>query len=228
VDDNGAGHKEAGYVIDLRRKTVLWGVAALAVLTGTGCVTKRQFRDNVSATDTRISGVEDSVEANERRVDDLRKETDARIGEVRGQADRAYQTGSQALTKAEEAEKAARGKILWTVTLSDDKVRFGHNMAELSPEAGAALDELAAQVKSYGKAVYLEIEGHTDNTGPEEYNFQLGEERANAVRAYLNQKGGLPLHAMSTISLGEMQPVTENSTREGRAQNRRVVVKVLE
>jgi peptidoglycan-associated lipoprotein len=215
-------------VIDLRRKTVLLGVAALAVLTGTGCVTKRQFRDNVSATDTRISGVEDSVEANERRVDDLRKDTDARIGEVRGQADRAYQTGTQALTKAEEAEKAARGKILWTVTLSDDKVRFGHNMAELSPEATSALDELASQVKAYGKAVYLEIEGHTDNSGPEEYNYQLGEERANAVRSYLNMKGGLPLHAMSTISLGETQPVTENSTREGRAQNRRVVVKVLE
>jgi len=215
-------------VIDLRKQTVLLGVVALAVAGSTGCVTKRQFRDNVSATDTRISGVEDSVEANERRVEDLRKDTDGKIGEVRGQADRAYQTGTQALTKAEEAEKAARGKILWTVTLSDDKVHFAHNRAELTPEAESALDQLAAQVKQYGKAVYLEIEGHTDNTGSSEYNYQLGEERADAVRTYLNLKGGLPLHAMSTISLGETQPVTENSTRDGRSQNRRVVVKVLE
>ena len=212
----------------LRRHSLVLGVAALAVLMGTGCVTKRQFRDNVSATDTRISGVEDSVEANERRVDDLRKETDGKIGEVRDQADRAYQTGSQAMTKAEEAEKAARGKILWTVTLSDDKVKFAHNRYELSPDAASALDELANQVKGYGKAVYLEIEGHTDSTGSEDYNLVLGGERADAVRTYLNQKGGIPLHAMNTISMGESQPVTENSTSAGRSQNRRVVVKVLE
>ena len=212
----------------LRRHSLVLGVAALAVLAGTGCVTKRQFRDNVSATDTRISGVEDSVEANERRVDDLRKETDGKIVEVRDQADRAYQTGSQAMTKAEEAEKAARGKILWSVTLSDDKVKFAHNRYELSPEAASALDELANQVKGYGKAVYLEIEGHTDSTGSEDYNLVLGGERADAVRNYLNQKGGIPLHAMNTISMGESQPVTENSTSAGRSQNRRVVVKVLE
>ncbi|MGH9869018.1 MAG: OmpA family protein [Candidatus Polarisedimenticolia bacterium] len=210
------------------RKSVILGVAALAVLAGTGCVTKRQFRDNVSATDSRISGVEDAVEANERRVEDLRKETDTRIGEVRDQADKAYQTGSQALVKAEDAEKAARGKILWTVTLSDDKAKFAHNMHDISPGAAAALDDLANQVKAYGKAVYLEIEGHTDSTGSDAYNITLGEARADAVRNYLNMKGGIPLHAMSTISLGESQPVTENSTPDGRSQNRRVVVKVLE
>ena len=212
----------------LRRHSLVLGVAALAVLAGTGCVSKRQFRDNVSATDTRISGVEDAVEANERRIDDLRTETDGKIGEVRDQADRAYQTGTQAMTKAEAAEKAAQGKILWTVTLSDDKVRFAHNRYELSSEAFSALDELANQVKGYGKAVYLEIEGHTDSSGSEDYNLVLGEERAAAVRNYLNQKGGIPLHAMNTISLGESQPVTENSTSAGRSQNRRVVVKVLE
>ena len=210
------------------RKSVILGVAALSVLAGTGCVTKRQFRDNVSATDTRISGVEDAVEANERRIDDLRKETDTRIGEVREQADKAYTTGSQAMVKAEQAEKAAQGKILWSVTLSDDKAKFAHNMYEISPGAASALDELANQVKAYGKAVYLEIEGHTDSTGSDAYNLQLGQARADAVRNYLNQKGGIPLHAMSTISVGEAQPVTENSTSDGRSQNRRVVVKVLE
>ena len=212
----------------LRRHSLVLGVAALAVLAGTGCVTKRQFRDNVSATDTRISGVEDSVEANERRVDDLRKETDGKIVEVRDQADRAYQTGSQAMTKAEEAEKAARGKILWSVTLSDDKVKFAHNRYELSPEAASALDELASQVKGYGKAVYLEIEGHTDASGPGPYNLKLGEDRAEAVRNYLHDQHQIALNRMEVISYGEAKPVTDNRTRTNRAMNRRVVIRVLE
>ena len=83
-------------------------------------------------------------------------------------------------------------------------------------------------MKSLDKAVYLEIEGHTDNIGSEEYNKVLGEKRAEAVREYLSQKAGIPLHAMNIISYGEDKPVAENSTSSGRAQNRRVVIKVLE
>ena len=134
----------------------------------------------------------------------------------------------QAMSKAEDAEKAARGKIIWALTLSDDKTKFAHDVSAVSPEAGNALDDLAAKVKDYGKAVYLEIEGHTDNVGSDAYNVVLGENRAKAVRDYLNQHGGLPLHAMSTISFGESQPVADNDTAEGRSQNRRVTIKVLE
>ena len=76
--------------------------------------------------------------------------------------------------------------------------------------------------------MYLEIEGHTDNVGAETYNERLGAERAGHVLKYLNQKGGLPLHAMNAVSYGESQPIADNSTRQGRAQNRRVVIKVLE
>lgn len=196
-------------------------LAALLVLAGTGCVTKKRFAENVQATDSRVSSVEAGVEANERRLVDLRKETDDKIGAVDGHARRA-------MSKAEEAERAARGKIIWAVTLSDDKAKFAHGMSIVTPEAREALDQLAAMVKQYGKAVYLEIEGHTDSTGSEAYNMLLGENRAKAVRNYLNQQGGLPLHAMNTISLGESEPVADNATREGRAQNRRVTVKVLE
>jgi len=78
------------------------------------------------------------------------------------------------------------------------------------------------------KTVYLEIEGHTDNVGSEEYNKVLGERRAEAVRVYLNEKGGIPLHAMNVISYGEDEPVSDNGSRTGRAQNRRVVIRVLE
>ncbi len=212
----------------MRGHAALAIVAALVVLGGPGCVTKRKFRENVESTDSRVSSVESSVEANERRIEDLKKETDSKIGNVEQQAGRAQETGNQALGKAEAAERAARGKIIWEVTLSDDKVKFAHDQAMLPAEAMTALDDLAAKVRSFGKAVYLEIEGHTDSTGSESYNMMLGEKRAAAARNYLNQKGGIPLHAMNTISYGESQPIADNKTREGRAQNRRVVLKVLE
>ncbi len=208
--------------------TAVAGLTALAVVAGGGCVTKRQFRENSEAVDGRVTSVESGLETNEKRVEDLRKETDDKIGVVKQEAGRALETGSRALTKAEEAEKAARGKIIWAVSLSDDQVKFAHDQAAVMPGTTPVLDDLAAKIKAYGKAVYIEIEGHTDSTGPEEYNVALGEKRALAVRNYLNQKGGVPLHAMNTISYGESQPIADNGSRDGRSQNRRVVVKVLE
>ena len=74
--------------------------------------------------------------------------------------------------------------------------------------------------------MYLEIQGHTDSTGPDEYNYKLGEARAEAVRRYLS-KSGVALNRMSTISYGKDEPVDSNKTKEGRSKNRRVVVIVL-
>lgn len=215
-----------------KRRLVLVTVATLVALTAsTGCVTKKLFRRNVEETDQRVSGVESAVEANERRISELSTETDDKIASVRGTAEKAVELGSQAMTAAEEAqsaaERAARGKLIWSVTLSDDRVKFSFDQASIPAEAAAELDALVAKIKAYDKAVYLEVEGHTDNIGSEEYNLQLGEKRAIAVRNYLNEQG-VPLHAISTISYGETRPVADNKTPEGRAQNRRVVVRVLE
>ena len=75
--------------------------------------------------------------------------------------------------------------------------------------------------------MYLEIEGHTDATGPETLNMQLGLARAEAVKQYLHEQHQVPLHKMHAISVGEDRPVAPNETAAGRAQNRRVVIKVL-
>src|SRR5512143_516388 len=93
----------------MRGQAALVIVGALAVVCGPGCVTKRQFRENVTSTDGRITSVESAVEANERRVEDLKKETDSRIGAVDEKPSKAQETGTQAMGKAEAAEKAARG-----------------------------------------------------------------------------------------------------------------------
>jgi peptidoglycan-associated lipoprotein len=132
------------------------------------------------------------------------------------------------MTKAADAEKAAKGKLIYTVTLSNDKVTFPVNRAEVSDEAKALVDEAIAQLKAENKGVYFEIEGHTDSSGPEEYNLKLGEDRAMAVRNYLHDQHGIALNRMQVISYGEAKPVADNKTKDNRAQNRRVVIKVLE
>jgi outer membrane protein OmpA-like peptidoglycan-associated protein len=202
------------------------------IVSAPACVTKKRHRQDMEQASARVSSVESAVEANERRVSDLSRETDEKIGDVRAKSDQAAQVGNQALGAAREAgasaERALKGRLLWEVTLTDDRVKFSFDQAELPAEAAQMLDDLAAKVKGYGKAVYVEIEGHTDGTGSEEYNYELGERRANAVRDYLAAQGGIPLHAMNVISYGESRPLADNSTSQGRAQNRRVVIRVLE
>jgi peptidoglycan-associated lipoprotein len=204
------------------------GLAVLALVASTGCVTKKAWKQNVAETDTRVKGVESGLESQEKRTTDLARETDTRITEVKGTAEKAVELGSTALSKAESAEKAAKGKVLWTTTLSDDSVKFTFDGNKVPSEAQAILDDLASKVKGMDKGVYLEIEGHTDNIGSETYNEHLGELRAEAVRDYLAEKAGIPLHVMNVISFGESKPVAENNTAQGRAKNRRVVVRVLE
>ena len=135
-------------------------------------------------------------------------------------------TAKDALDRANAAHKLAEGKFLYQVVLSDDSVKFPVDKHALSPEAQTRLKELADRLKSENKNVYLEIQGHTDSTGDAAYNEQLGSERAEAVRRFLNQQG-VPLNRMSTISYGKDAPIAPNDTPEGRAQNRRVVVVVL-
>lgn len=214
--------------MQMRKFGWMAGLLAVALVASTGCVTKKVFRKQVEETDSRIKGVESGVEANERRVTDLATETDSKLASVRGTAEKAVEIGSTALSKAESAEKLAKGKILWTTTLSDDRVKFSFDQNDIPGEAATMLDDLANKVKGLDKAAYLEIEGHTDNVGSEAYNQELGLKRAEAVRNYLAANGGLPLHAMNVISFGEKNPVADNGSKDGRAKNRRVVIRVLE
>lgn len=215
-----------------RNVAILCALLAVVLVASSGCVTKKLFRKNVEDTDARVAATETGIEANERRIRDLKSETDSKISELDGKTTQAVEVGNSAMARADEAarmaDEAARGKLLWSVTLSDERVKFSFDQASIPDEAAAVLDELIANIKAYGKAVFVEIEGHTDNTGGEDYNHDLGLKRATAVRDYMRETGGIPLHAMSVISYGESQPVADNGSKDGRAQNRRVVVRVLE
>jgi outer membrane protein OmpA-like peptidoglycan-associated protein len=86
--------------------------------------------------------------------------------------------------------------------------------------------DFASKLKSDNRNVYIEIQGHTDSTGTKDYNETLGEERAEAVRLFLNEQG-VALNRMNSISYGETAPVADNKTKAGRAQNRRVNIVVM-
>jgi peptidoglycan-associated lipoprotein len=135
------------------------------------------------------------------------------------------QTAQDALNRANAAGKLAEGKFLYSVVLSDDSMKFPIDGSKLSPEAQTRLSDFVQKLKSDNKNVYLEIQGHTDSTGTPDINMRLGEQRAEAVRLFMNQQG-VPLNRMATISYGQTSPVAPNTTREGRAENRRVVVEV--
>ena len=200
-------------------------VASVAL---SGCATKKYVAREVGAVNAKVESLSTEVEKtqerttrNEVRIDEVNKMAEAGIAEAKG-------TAAQAMTKAEEAEKAAKGKLIYTVTLSSDKVTFPLNRAEVSDDAKKLIDEAIAQLKAENRGVYFEIEGYTDSTGPEEYNLKLGQERATAVRNYLHDQHGIALNRIEVISYGEEKPVVDNKTRTNRAQNRRVVIKVLE
>ena len=113
------------------------------------------------------------------------------------------------------------------VVIADNHDAFAFADVNLPDSARATLDRFVDELRQLPTASYIEIEGHTDASGPAPYNARLGLERAESVRRYLHQQHQLPLHKMSVISYGEDQPVAPNDDLEGRARNRRVVVRVL-
>ncbi|HEX3754258.1 MAG TPA: OmpA family protein [Rhizomicrobium sp.] len=152
--------------------------------------------------------------------------TQKQVDEQQGHLGQLDQSTRDALDRATAAGKLAQGKFLYSMVLSDDSVKFPTDSSKLSPEAQQRLQDFAEKLKSDNRNVYVEIQGHTDATGPDPLNQRLGEQRAEAVRLFMNQHG-VPLNRMSTISYGKSDPVASNKTRAGRAQNRRVVLIVM-
>jgi len=129
---------------------------------------------------------------------------------------------------ATNANVAAGRKLIYEVTLSEDQGNFKFNKSDLPDEAKGRIDQVVGQLKGQsGKDIYIEIEGHTDNVGGKETNYEIGMKRAEAVKQYLYTQHQIPLHKINVISYGEDKPVAPNNTRAGRAMNRRVVVRVL-
>lgn len=194
-------------------------IAAAVGLIVSGCASKKYVTTEVSAAEaaanTRMDGIETQVEQNQTRLD----AQEENMGEI-------SQTAQEALERAIAAGKLAEGKFLYETVFSDDKVRFGFDEAALTDTGEQALAIFVDDLKARNQNVFIEIQGHTDAIGSDDYNLILGERRAQSVRRYLSQLG-IPLHRMSVISYGKSAPIADNSTEQGRALNRRVTLVVL-
>jgi peptidoglycan-associated lipoprotein len=211
-------------------------IVALVLGVSTGCATKKYVNTRTGEVNTKVESLSKSVEETQERT----RTNEGRIGEVDQKALAAGQKADAAGKSAQDAQSAAKvvgqkvdavdqatRRLIYEVVLSEDQGNFEFGKAELPPEAKAELDKVVTQLKADPKTYFIEIEGHTDAVGSAEYNKQLGLERADAVKRYLYETHQVPLHKMNVISYGETKPVAANKTRAERAQNRRVVIRVL-
>ena len=202
----------------------------------TACATKKFVRGEVGQVNTKVQGLSTQLEETQERT----KKNEARIAEVDTKADEAGKSASAAQSSADAAKsdaakadahaaavESASKKLIYEVVLNEDEGNFKFGKVDLPDEAKQKIDEMVSHMKADPKNIFIEIEGHTDNVGTKVYNQTLGLERAEAVKRYLYEAHQVPLHKINVISYGEDKPVSPNNTKDGRAQNRRVVIKVL-
>ena len=224
----------------MRNSLFVVGVFAVALSVAPACATKKFVRTSVGEVNDKVGTMGKSLEETQERV----RTAEGRIVEVDSKAVAANESASRANAAAADAsnkagevgtkaearsagiEKEAR-KLIFETVLSEDRGKFKLGKADLPDDAMGAIDQMVAQLKADPKAVWVEIEGHTDNVGDTRYNESLGMQRAESVKRYLYEKHQVPLHKINVISYGEEKPIAPNKTRDGRSQNRRVVIKVL-
>jgi peptidoglycan-associated lipoprotein len=227
----------------LRKFLVAVPITVLAIGGSTACATKKFVRQNVGEVNEKVDSMGRSLEETQERT----RRNEGRITEVDAKAAAAGQSakaandaavaantaavaankvGTEASTKVDTIDRASK-RLVYEVVLSEDQGNFKFGKTVLPDEAKARLDEMINQIKADPKGAFFEIEGHTDDVGDKTVNERLGMERAEAVKVYLYEHHQIPLHKMNVISYGEDKPVAPNKTKDGRAQNRRVVIKVL-
>jgi outer membrane protein OmpA-like peptidoglycan-associated protein len=213
----------------MKKFVVAIPILALALSGTTACATKKFVKGQVGEVNDKVEGLSKSVEENQERT----RANEGRIGEVDQKAQAAQQRADEARsaadavnTRADAIEKASK-RLVYEVVLSEDKGGFKFGKATVPDDAKADIDQLVSQLKAQPNGAYIEVEGHTDNRGAKDFNYKLGLDRAEAVKRYLYEQHQVPLHKINVISYGEEKPVAPNNTKDGRAQNRRVVIKVL-
>jgi outer membrane protein OmpA-like peptidoglycan-associated protein len=224
------------------RTAALATIVALAV-GSSACATKKFVRTQVGEVNSKVETLTTSVEETQQRTranEENIKKVDAKADQVGIWAKDAQTSADNAKTsataaqaraeaagvRAEEVEKRSN-RLLYEVVLSEDQGSFKFGQSVLPDEAKSRIDQLISQLKADPRGAYVEIEGHTDNTGDKITNERLGLQRAETVKRYLYETHQVPLHKINVISYGEEKPVAPNKDRAGRAQNRRVVIKIL-
>lgn len=223
-----------------KRFGIMTVAVTVGVMAGSACATKKFVRAEVGDVNTKITSLGTSLEATHQRT----RQNEARIADVDGKADAATRSALEARAIGDAAGTATRDldtrlsgrmtgmetaarRLVFEVTLSEDQGNFGFGGATMPDDAKARLDAMIGKLKADPAGGFIEVEGYTDNIGGAACNERLGLERAETVKRYLHEQHQVALHKINVIGYGEANPVAPNTTRAGRAQNRRVVVRVL-
>lgn len=219
-----------------RRFALLFSLCIFIVLSSTACATKKYARNRINERVTPLEQRTGELEETSRRNSQDISGLNSSVSDVRGRVDRAQSQADTALSRADEANTRASSteQSVGDLRANIDKyslqntaaVNFKFDSYQLTPEAKEALDQIAGQIKDRGNFI-LEIQGFADATGTDSYNNQLTQKRADAVRRYLAEQHSIPLFRMHILGFGEVRPVADNATRTGRAQNRRVEIRLL-
>lgn len=195
-------------------------VTAMAALLG-ACASSKSVDEKIASSQATTNQRIESVSSQVEDLQQKQQQTDVKLEEL-------SQSAQEALKRAQEAGVLSKGKVVFEQSFAEDRIKFKLNSYALDATAKASLDEFAGRVKGLSDQYFVEIQGHTDDTGGERHNEDLGQDRADAVRRYLSREHKLPLARMSTISYGDTLPLESNKTKAGRSANRRVVLVVLE
>jgi peptidoglycan-associated lipoprotein len=220
----------------MHRALIALTVSALAVTGTSACATKKFVNTRVGEVDDRVATVSGELEKNQQRINEVDQKAgaageaaraaDARAAAAGDTASAARAAAAEAGERAEALDKAGR-RLVYEVVMNEATGGFKFGKTELPDDAKAALDKVITDLQADPKGVFFEIEGHTDSVGSPRVNERLGLQRAEAVKRYLYETHQVPLHKINVISYGEEKPVADNKTRQGRAENRRIVLRML-
>jgi OmpA-OmpF porin, OOP family len=180
------------------------------------------LEERASTTETKLTQVEENAQRLSGQLDELA----AVANTAKGGAKAAQDTADAAVAGVNETNERISALDDY-VPQTTTAVNFKVNSAVLSPDAKTKLDELATRALNT-KGYVIEVSGYTDSTGSLQKNRVLSQNRADAVIRYLVENHQIPLRRVVTpYGYGKTNPVADNTTREGREQNRRVEIKLL-
>jgi len=214
-------------------------VAVGALALAAGCATKTYVKQQTAPVINKVDELDDRTAQTTRGIRDTDQRAQQGIQGVEAHASAADQkalaagqAADQAQLLASNANNGVQQLTAQVVNLdnyhpvTEAAVHFGFNKAELSKKDKAQLDEIGQQLPGV-KGYIVQIEGRTDSVGDAAYNYELSKRRAAAVTQYLASKYSVPAHKVFIVGLGKDAPVEENRTTKGRAENRRVDVRLM-
>jgi len=212
---------------------------AASMLATAGCASKNYVKQETTPIINKTNELDDLTAQNTKAIKDVDTRAQAGIQQVTAAAAAADQKAKAAGDQAAQAQTSADNAVHRVDVLSnavanldnyrvvdEAAVHFGFDKDFLTKDAKDELDKLATAVPNT-KGYIITVEGGTDAVGPADYNYGLSERRASSVIQYLGSKYNIPAHKIYVVGLGKDKPVDDNKTREGRAANRRVSVRLM-